>query len=83
MACPYCGKANKSKEFICVDGFEQEWAELCNDCHRYIVGVDLRRRTAVTTDVAAIGMVQLDIIAQQKGFSPMAACAWNGVIPGS
>jgi FdhE protein len=81
MTCPYCGEINKSKEFTCVVGFEHEWVELCPDCHRYIVGIDLRKQAVVTSDVAAIGMVHLDIIAQQKGFSPIANCAWNMVAP--
>ncbi len=81
MACPYCGERNESKEFVCVDGSEHEWVELCPDCRRYIVGIDLRKQTGVAVDVAAISMVHLDIIAQQKGFSPIANCAWNGGFP--
>jgi FdhE protein len=81
MTCPYCGKVNRGKEFICVDGFEHEWVELCSDCHRYIVGIDLRKQIEVTSDVAAIGMIHLDMIAQQRGFLPTAQCAWNMVAP--
>jgi len=77
MACPCCGKINKSKEFIFVDGFEHEWVELCPDCHRYIVGIDLRKQTEVTADVAAIGMVHFDILAQRRGFLPTAESAWK------
>lgn len=29
------------------------------------------------TDVAAIGMIYLDVLAQQKGYSPVADCVWN------
>lgn len=81
MACPYCGEQNENKELIYVDGFEHKWVELCPDCHRYIVGIDLRKQAGITADVAAIGMVHLDIIAQQKGFFPTAECAWNMVPP--
>jgi FdhE protein len=81
MACPYCGKVDREKEFICVDGFEHEWVELCLDCHRYIVGIDLRKQIEVTSEVAAIGMIHLDMIAQQRGFLPTAPCAWNMVGP--
>lgn len=79
QTCPYCGEKKERKEFISVDGFEHEWVELCHDCHRYIVGIDLTKRTGVTTDVATIGMVHLDIIAQNRGFLPAAECAWNMV----
>jgi FdhE protein len=77
MACPCCGKINKGKEFIRVDGFEHEWVELCPDCHRYIVGIDLRKQKEVTADVAAIAMVHLDIIAQCRGFLSTAESAWK------
>ncbi len=81
MTCPYCGEKKGNKEFICVDGSDQKWVEPCPDCHRYIVGIDLRKQAGIIPDVAAIGMVHLDIIAQQKGFSPIAECAWNMVPP--
>jgi FdhE protein len=77
MACPCCGKTNTGKQFVCVDGFEHEWVELCPDCHRYIVGIDLRKQTEITADVAAIAMVHLDIIAQRRGFLPIAESAWK------
>jgi FdhE protein len=77
MACPCCGEINKSKAFIFGNGFEHEWVELCPDCHRYIVGIDLRKQTEVTADVAAIGMLHLDIFAQRRGFLPTAETAWK------
>ena len=80
-ACPCCGEINKAKEFIRVDGCEHEWVELCPDCHRYIVGIDLRKQTEITADVAAIGMVHLDILAQQRGFLPTAESAWEYLPP--
>jgi FdhE protein len=83
MACPYCGERKGSIESICIVDNEHEWVELCHDCHRYIVGIDLRRRKGITADVATIGAVNLDIIAQSKGFLPVAECAWNMVPPGN
>ncbi len=81
MACPYCGEQNRSKEFVRVDGCEYEWVEFCSSCHRYVVGIDFRKETGLTVEVAAIGMVHLDIIAQERGFFPTADCAWNAVPP--
>jgi FdhE protein len=77
MACPCCGEIDKGKEFIYIDGFEHEWVELCPNCHRYLVGIDLRKQTEVTSDVAAIGMVHFDIFAQQRGFLPIAETGWK------
>jgi len=81
LACPCCGEINKAKEFIRVDGCEHEWVELCPDCHRYIVGIDLRGQTEMSADVAAISMVHLDILAQRRGFLPTAESAWKYVPP--
>jgi FdhE protein len=81
MACPYCGEINENKELMYLDGSEHKWVELCHACHRYIVGIDFRKETGITTEVAAIGMIHLDIIAQQRGFHPTAECAWNMVPP--
>jgi hypothetical protein len=36
----------------------------------------------VVTEVAAIGMLYLDILSQGKGFLPVALCAWNMVAKG-
>lgn len=77
QACPYCGEKNETKDFISVAGFEHQWVELCHHCHRYIVGIDLRKQIGVTAVVASVGMVHLDIIAQNRGFLPAAECAWS------
>jgi FdhE protein len=78
MVCPNCGHEGGTKECMCVVGLEHKWVEFCSDCHRYIVAIDLVDQTEEITDVAAIGMVHLDLIAQQRGFLPTADCAWNG-----
>ena len=79
--CPFCHNEDpKTMEMNFVKGREYEWAELCHQCHRYIVNIDLRESPgSVTTEVAALGMVYLDILAQGKGYLPMAVCAWNVV----
>jgi len=81
ITCPCCGETNMGKAFI-FDRSENEWVELCPDCHRYIVGIDLRKQTEMTADVASIAMVHLDIFAQQRGFLPTAETAWKYSAPG-
>ncbi len=52
--------------------------EACQKCGRYVVNLDLRGRLdEAVLDVAALGMVHLDVISQQKGLLPAAVCAWN------
>jgi hypothetical protein len=70
---------NHSNLFLGIraGALEHEWVELWSDCHRYVVGIDLRKQTGVTTGVAAIATVHLDMIGQQKGFLPTAESAWK------
>ena len=58
-------------------------AEICYHCNRYIVNIDTRKcAEEVVREVAAIGMLHLDILAQGKGFLPVALCALNMVAKG-
>jgi FdhE protein len=82
--CPFCENDDHEKmELYFVVGREHERAELCYQCKRYIVNIDMRNcAEEVVTEVAAIGMLYLDILAQGKGFLPVALCAWNMVAKG-
>jgi FdhE protein len=82
--CPFCENDDHEKmELYFVEGREYERAELCFQCKRYIVNIDMRNfAEEVVTEVAAIGMLYLDILAQGKGFLPIALCAWNMVAKG-
>ncbi len=76
--CPFCESDNPDKlEIFYSEDRPFERAELCHECGKYLVSVDLRDREGIVRDVAALGMVYLDILAQQKGFLPGAASAWN------
>ena len=82
--CPFCENEDHEKmELYFVEGREHERAELCYQCKRYLVSIDMRKRAEeVVTEVAAIGMLYLDILAQGKGFLPVALSAWNRVASG-
>lgn len=82
--CPFCENDDHEKmELYFVEDREHERAELCYQCKKYIVNIDTRKRLEeVVTEVAAIGMLYLDILAQGKGFLPVALCAWNMVAKG-
>jgi FdhE protein len=83
--CPFCETDDHEKmELYFVEGREHERAELCYECNRYIVNIDTRKcAEEVVTEVAAIGMLYLDILAQGEGFHPVAVCAWNVVAVGN
>ncbi len=81
MLCPYCGERNEHKQLIGVSDNNNEWIEVCSGCNRYIVAIDLRNQADTVKEVAAVGMIHLDLLAQNKGFIPVAECAWNLFIP--
>jgi FdhE protein len=78
-ACPFCeNDDSKSLEYLYSEDRESERAEVCHKCKVYIVGMDLRQRSEETvTEVAPLGLVYLDIIAQQEGYRPGAVTDWN------
>ncbi|HBZ54342.1 MAG TPA: hypothetical protein DEO88_02965 [Syntrophobacteraceae bacterium] len=79
LACPFCENEEQESLLIYyIAGREQERVEACQKCGRYVVSIDLRGRLdEAVLEVAALGMVHLDVISQQKGLLPAAVCAWN------
>ena len=79
LMCPFCETTDQTKlELYYSDDRSFERAELCNDCKKYIVSLDTRNMISIPApQVTALGMIYLDILAQEKGYSPGAICAWN------
>jgi len=77
--CPFCDNEDPKKLELCfVQDRSYEWAELCNQCKRYLVNIDLRKYPyEFIPEVAVVGTMYLDILAQQKGFLPMANSVWT------
>lgn len=81
LVCPFC-ENNEREELLTyyVADRDRERVEICQQCKRYVPSLDLRDRSSEPLlDVAALGLVHLDVLAQQNGFLPAAACAWNQV----
>jgi len=80
-SCPFCENEDQEQRSIYyIAGREQERAEVCEKCGRYVVCIDLRGQLNESVlEVAAVGMVHLDVLAQEKGLLPAAACVWNAV----
>jgi FdhE protein len=78
-ACPFCeNDDSESLEYLYSEERQSERAEVCHKCKVYIVGMDLRQREEETvTEVAPLGLMYLDILAQQEGFRPGAVTDWN------
>lgn len=78
-ACPFCENNDaESLEYLYSEERQSERVEVCHKCKVYIVGMDLRQRGEETvTEVAPLGLVYLDILAQQEGYRPGAVTDWN------
>lgn len=79
IACPECGAEEpKDMEYFSIEGRDHERAYACAKCKRYLVGLDVRELVdAPDLDVALLAMLPLDILVQDKGFSPLAATPMN------
>jgi len=72
LVCPLCEhEGPKQLELHFVAGSEHDRAEVCHACKRYLISVDLRQRAhEFVPDVAEIGLLHLDMLAQERGFRP-------------
>jgi FdhE protein len=78
--CPFCENQEPGHaELFFVEEREHERVEVCHKCNKYILSIDLRNlANDVVLEVADIGLMHLDAIAQEKGFQPMQASLWQG-----
>jgi len=79
LQCPYCEHEDPANtSYLFVDGNKEDTAFTCTQCQKYLVTssrpAELHKTPA---DLIAITLAHLDIILQEKGFTPMAECEWN------
>lgn len=81
LKCPFCEtEEQQDLELFYSEDRPHERVEVCNKCKKYIVGLDLRNVISeFVPEVAGLGLVHLDILAQEKGLTPGAVVAWNQV----
>jgi FdhE protein len=79
VICPYCEKeASEGMDYFYVENKTQEAAFICDKCKKYLITLYRAGNLfARDLDVSAISLIHLDMIMQEKGFEPMAICAWN------
>ena len=79
IKCPYCEHENPKKaNFFYVDSEKEEKAFTCDKCQKYLITINLPLPLrSFDPCITAIGLTHLDMLLQEKGFSPMAMCAWN------
>ena len=79
-ACPSCGQEGSGvMEFLREsENSHGERIDWCTKCKSYFPTVDLRERNAVPNmDAMALGMMHMDIVAAQKGLTPLKPSFWN------
>jgi len=79
VICPSCGNTQqKEMNYFSVEERENESTFVCEHCRKYLVTMtkvsDLMHYHA---EVAALSLVHLDVLMQEKGYLPMASCEWN------
>ena len=79
VLCPYCeNDAKQGMDYYYIEKKTQESAFVCEKCRKYLVTIyragNLYPRDM---DIAAMSLIHLDMIMQDKGYEPMASCVWN------
>jgi FdhE protein len=51
---------------------------VCKECKKYLLTIDIRELTdKPNMDIASIGLIPLDIKAQEEGYEPLNVLPWN------
>lgn len=77
--CPACGETgHERRDLFLAQGRERERIHACSACGRYLLVINRVDSTVpLDPDIAPITLLHLDIVAQQKGYLPLALTAWN------
>lgn len=77
--CPSCGNSDaEQKELLFAEGAKHERIEACKKCGSYLLCVDLREMEGeLRLEAMPLALLHLDLIAQERNYSPLAARPWN------
>lgn len=79
--CPYCetDKHEELKYFQSEDR-PDERIDVCDKCKHYLISIDSREYIKQPDlRIAAKAYIHMDIIAQEKGYTPLAETGWNSI----
>ncbi|GAB1410595.1 formate dehydrogenase accessory protein FdhE [Desulfovibrionales bacterium] len=78
LTCPSCGNADhETLSKFSSEELPHEYFYACEHCHHYLPGIDLVERSEpVDFDLAALGLIHLDAVAQSKGYVPLSPAPW-------
>lgn len=77
--CAACEKDDSDQHlYFNVEDAAGERVDICPHCAHYLPCIDLREvELAPHLDTLAVGLAHLDMLAQEKGFTPMVRTPWN------
>lgn len=77
--CPACGETgHEQRDLYLPEGRERERVHACTACGHYLLVVNRVDSDApFDPDLVAVTLLHLDIVAQGKGYLPLAATPWN------
>jgi len=79
LTCPYCLHEDPQNTTVFfVDGQQEDSAFTCDKCRRYLLTANRSASLSPPpADLIAMSLIHLDLILQEKGYSPMTECLWN------
>jgi FdhE protein len=79
QTCPACDNIPaKGLEYFYLEDRLFERAYVCKECKKYLLTIDIRELTdKPNMDIASIGLIPLDIKAQEEGYEPLNVLPWN------
>ncbi len=81
VVCPSCqNRDQKTMEYFFIQDKEQESTFVCTRCKHYLITMNkVSDLTSFHGEVAALSLVHLDVLMQEKGCLPMASTEWNTI----
>jgi len=78
-ACAACGNEDSdTREIIHQEGMKGERIEVCRQCGKYMLVVDMREFASQPhLDAIQMGLIHLDVIAQKQRLAPVSSTLWN------
>jgi FdhE protein len=79
LTCPYCEHEDpQNTNIFFIDGKQEDSAFTCDKCRRYLLTANRSASLGHQyADLIAMSLIHLDLILQEKGYSPMTECEWN------